>query len=275
MASFSPLSFSSTSFDIGQETQGGGGKNKKSKNKWRNYMVRLARDVRRIFYRPPPRPEIIQPEQLFTITVAAEITMSYGIEPQLEQISIVASSPVESPVPDIATPPPIVYPMILNPITAPIIQRTVVLPKATKQPYIAPYQVGEGTHIESDIAAMKLPRNRSKVASTLNTLMMLLDIERQLEEPKRSKAAGPLGLMIARLAQEQKDRKSKTRVRFTTQHDSKVDDEICRNLEGMEWDIDAPDIIVPPDDTHPNCRCTLEPVDEEDVFINPEELPFR
>ena len=50
------------------------------------------------------------------------------------------------------------------------------------------------------------------------------------------------------------------RVRFTTQHDSKVDPDICAPLDGTEWFVDDPSIITPPDQTHPNCRCTLEPI---------------
>ena len=43
---------------------------------------------------------------------------------------------------------------------------------------------------------------------------------------------------------------------FATSQDEKVCD-ICGPLEGEEWDIDDPDIISIPEDTHPNCRCRL------------------
>ena len=52
------------------------------------------------------------------------------------------------------------------------------------------------------------------------------------------------------------------RVRFVTKHDAKVDPDICAALDGTEWFVDDPSIITPPDDTHPYCRCTLEPVIE-------------
>lgn len=52
------------------------------------------------------------------------------------------------------------------------------------------------------------------------------------------------------------------RVRFVTQHDAQVDKEICQPLDGTEWFVDDPSIVTPPTDTHPNCRCTLEPVIE-------------
>jgi hypothetical protein len=52
------------------------------------------------------------------------------------------------------------------------------------------------------------------------------------------------------------------RVRFTTQHDAKVDPEICAPLDGQEWDADDPDIVVPPEDTHRFCRCHLIPIIE-------------
>lgn len=49
------------------------------------------------------------------------------------------------------------------------------------------------------------------------------------------------------------------RVTFTTRHDSKVDPQICDPLDGMTWNADDPDIVVPPQDTHPHCRCVLVP----------------
>jgi hypothetical protein len=49
-------------------------------------------------------------------------------------------------------------------------------------------------------------------------------------------------------------------VEFVTMHDSKVDPDICQPLDGRIWDADDPDIRVPPDDTHPNCRCVLIPI---------------
>ena len=52
------------------------------------------------------------------------------------------------------------------------------------------------------------------------------------------------------------------RVRFVTKHDAKVDPDICAPLDGTEWFVDDPSIITPPDQTHPYCRCTLEPVIE-------------
>jgi hypothetical protein len=52
----------------------------------------------------------------------------------------------------------------------------------------------------------------------------------------------------------------KGRVRFTTQHDAKVDQEICAPLDGREWDAGDPEIVVPPDQTHRFCRCHLIPI---------------
>lgn len=54
----------------------------------------------------------------------------------------------------------------------------------------------------------------------------------------------------------------KGRVRFTTQHDARVDPTICAPLDGTEWDADDPDIVVPPTDTHRFCRCHLIPIVE-------------
>ena len=50
------------------------------------------------------------------------------------------------------------------------------------------------------------------------------------------------------------------RVMFVTKRDGKVDKDICEPLDGTTWFVDSPDLITPPQDTHPNCRCTLEPV---------------
>lgn len=52
------------------------------------------------------------------------------------------------------------------------------------------------------------------------------------------------------------------KVRFVTKQDSKVDPDICAPLHGTIWFVDDPSIVTPPDDTHPYCRCTLEPVIE-------------
>jgi len=54
----------------------------------------------------------------------------------------------------------------------------------------------------------------------------------------------------------------KGRVRFTTRHDADVDPKICDPLDGMEWEVDDPDIVIPIEDTHPHCRCRLIPIIE-------------
>jgi len=50
------------------------------------------------------------------------------------------------------------------------------------------------------------------------------------------------------------------RVMFVTKRDGKVDKDICQPLDGITWFVDDPSLIEPPEMTHPNCRCTLEPV---------------
>lgn len=42
-----------------------------------------------------------------------------------------------------------------------------------------------------------------------------------------------------------------------TQNDEKVCP-LCASLDGMEWTYNDPNMLVPPDDTHDNCRCTLD-----------------
>lgn len=43
---------------------------------------------------------------------------------------------------------------------------------------------------------------------------------------------------------------------WATEMDDRVCD-ICSDLEGEEWDIDDPSIVIPRQDTHPHCRCRL------------------
>jgi len=52
------------------------------------------------------------------------------------------------------------------------------------------------------------------------------------------------------------------KVMFVTKRDGKVDKDICAPLDGTTWFVDSPDIVTPIQDTHLNCRCTLEPVIE-------------
>lgn len=52
------------------------------------------------------------------------------------------------------------------------------------------------------------------------------------------------------------------KVRWVTQHDELVCP-ICANLDGMIWDINDPSLQSPPDDSHQNCRCELEPAGTE------------
>ena len=49
------------------------------------------------------------------------------------------------------------------------------------------------------------------------------------------------------------------KVKWVTAHDEQVCP-ICIALDGRVWNINDPDLQQPPDDTHENCRCTLEPV---------------
>jgi hypothetical protein len=43
---------------------------------------------------------------------------------------------------------------------------------------------------------------------------------------------------------------------WTTQHDELVCT-LCSSLDNMEWQSDDPNVLVPPDDAHHNCRCRL------------------
>jgi len=189
MASFSVISFSPVSFDVGQE-QSPGTTPKKS-NRWRAWIRSLARDFRNFFKikQRPPEPEEVeipapQPPKIFHI-LPSPPTMETKLETLNDRWASIPTEPFsrggyretegrsESPAPP-------VYPLILNPLTTPLIQTKVTLPKVTRQPLIPPYRVGEGSHIESQLIEFKKPRNRSKTASTINTLMILLEIESKL-----------------------------------------------------------------------------------------------
>jgi len=49
-------------------------------------------------------------------------------------------------------------------------------------------------------------------------------------------------------------------IEFNTQKDMKVDDVICRPLQGRTFDIADADFVQIPSDTHPNCRCFYKQV---------------
>jgi len=186
MASFSVISFSPVSFDVGQE-QSPGTTPKKS-NRWRAWIRSLARDFRNFFKikQRPPEPEEVEipaPQPPKTVTILAEPpTMETKLETLNDKWSVVASAPPvgKSNLDNQKVANATIYPLILNPLTTPLIQTKVTLPKVTRQPLIPPYRVGEGSHIESQLIEFKKPRNRSKTASTINTLMILLEIESKL-----------------------------------------------------------------------------------------------
>lgn len=44
---------------------------------------------------------------------------------------------------------------------------------------------------------------------------------------------------------------------WTSQNDERTCD-LCSSLDGMQWSSDDPDLLMPPDDSHSNCRCRLD-----------------
>ena len=276
--SFSPASFSVASFTvIGQTTPPivGGGKGKR--NRFRAWLKSLQKFVSRFFIKKKKREEEPEIEEIVLPPAQPPAGKTVTILDQpLEEVTV-PLVPLSSAVASTPPPQPEIYPLILNPLSAPIIQTRIALPIPITQRQLGePYRVGEGSHIESDICQIVPPKNRAKAASIISTVMMLMEMEQQLEIPmsqmrqSRSKAGGA-GIAVA-LLKRQELKKRILRVRFTTQHDAKVDDEICARLDGKEWDIDDPFIIVPPELTHPNCRCTLKRVNNgnQRVWVPPE-----
>jgi hypothetical protein len=158
-----------------------GGKSKK-KNKWRDYIARLAQDVKRIFFYKPPKPEEeeeeieveippTQPPKTTTI-LAGPPTEDTKLETINDKWSVVASTPPPEARTEVIYPP-----IIINPATSPLIQKKTEFPKShiLTQTMVRsePYAVGEGRHIDTYVAGMKRPINRSKVASVLQKLMIL------------------------------------------------------------------------------------------------------
>jgi len=167
LTSFSRISFSPVSFDVGQQNDnsGGGSHGRHKQSRWRAWIAGWARDFRTFFH---IKLETLNDKWEKPLSVVASIVDKTELSR-----SGARSAGVQLP----KTP---IYPLILNPLTAPLIQTKVTLPRIIKQPYIEPYRVGEGSHIESQLIEFKKPRNRSKTASTINTLMILLEIESKL-----------------------------------------------------------------------------------------------
>jgi len=199
LTSFSRISFSPVSFDVGQQNDnsGGGSHGRHKQSRWRAWIAGWARDFRTFFHikQRPPEPEdvpipVAQPPKIFHI-LPEPPTMETKLETLNDKwekpLSVVASIVDKTELSrsgarsaGVQLPKTPIYPLILNPLTAPLIQTKVTLPRIIKQPYIEPYRVGEGSHIESQLIEFKKPRNRSKTASTINTLMILLEIESKL-----------------------------------------------------------------------------------------------
>jgi hypothetical protein len=185
ISSFSPISFSPLSFDTTPAEDGGAGHHHRG-NRFRAWIAGWARDFRNFFkikQRPPPPEDVeippAQPPKIFHI-LPDPPTMETKLETlndkwEMPPTSVVASVPVAA---ESAAEP--IYPLILNPLVSPLVQKKVTLPRATRHAIIPPYRVGEGSHIESEVIELKIPRNRSKTASTINTLMILLEIESKL-----------------------------------------------------------------------------------------------
>ena len=152
------------------------------RSKWRAWIKSLSRDFRNFFkIKPtPPPPEDVeippaQPPKIFHL-LPSPPTATTKLETLNDKWSVVASIPPAEARTEI------IYPVIIHPETSPLIQNKVTFPPdiATKQPILSPPILADGSHIESYSAGMKKPKKVSKTASTINTLMILLEIERQI-----------------------------------------------------------------------------------------------
>jgi len=181
--SFTALSFTSTSFTVFPvpviTTP-----SKPTRNRFRSWIQSLARDFKGLFkIKPtPPPPEDVeippaQPPKIFHL-LPSPPTLSTKLETLNDKwTSVVASVPPAEARTEI-----IYYPLIIHPETSPLIQNKVTFPPnlATKQPILSPPILADGSHIESVNLHFPGPKKVSKTASTINTLMILLEIERQV-----------------------------------------------------------------------------------------------
>jgi SPP1 gp7 family putative phage head morphogenesis protein len=51
---------------------------------------------------------------------------------------------------------------------------------------------------------------------------------------------------------------------WITQRDERVCS-LCQGLDGFRWNSDDPNILIPPDDAHDNCRCRLDIAQASDI----------
>lgn len=187
MPSFSPISFSSVSFDIGQENVTSTGS--KKRNKFRDYIRKLGQDLRN-FFRIKPTPQPPEPEPIpipktqtpKTVAILAKQPETIQEAEQIQTIndkwSIVASAPAPKPIPI----PTVFEPAKEIPIP-PAIGQPKIIPLLQKQAHFQSYKVGEGEHIESEFQPIPKPRPKlnSKVASILVNLLVLSEMEAMLD----------------------------------------------------------------------------------------------
>jgi hypothetical protein len=161
---------------------GGGAITRDKRNRYRAWVRGWARDLRNFFkIKPtPPPPELVeippaQPPKTVTI-LSGPPTAKTKLQTLNDKWSVVASTPP----PQVRT--EIIYPLIIHPETSPLIQTKAIIPeqRAIKQPVIPPYRVADGVHMDSHIVGLKHPKHISKAASVINTLMILLEIERHV-----------------------------------------------------------------------------------------------
>jgi len=114
--------------------------------------------------------------------------------------------------------------------------------------------------ILNPIKQINLETSVKLVFNALSTAVLAIATVQKYKELKSNITENFLRDNPAALTQRQPDK-----VVFVTENDSKVCS-ICGPIDGAEWHIDDPLIIVPKQDTHPNCRCRLLLKTEERIY---------
>jgi len=108
---------------------------------------------------------------------------------------------------------------------------------------------------------LNIPTSAALVFNALSTAVLAIATIQKAKELRELRAPE----QYIRTDESPLARASPDKVVFVTENDEKVCP-ICEPIDGAEWYIDDPLIIVPKNDTHPNCRCRLLLKTEEKIY---------